>query len=281
MSAVLRRLRIAAVAVALGLFAGAVALPAPALAAVPSGIEVSDDGVTFTSAMSRNLFGSLARIVPGGTQTDFFYLRNAGTVSGILRIVLRDVVTTSPSYADALKITVRTTALPGTWGAVSKANPCWRMLEGEVLAPGDVVRVDAAVFLDNLNGQSGQGATATVGLALSLSDAAAGSTPDTSCGGPATILPVGAGPSRPTAKPVFVSVPVSGPDVVVPPVDDGSLPTDALPTDPSGFAVPNTFLLHEEYLVLILIGAGALGYGLRMAGAYWRRRFDYESDVIP
>src|SRR5690554_3722359 len=73
-------------------------------AASPGGVEVSLDGVTYSSSIPGALFTNLAHLVPGDTDQATFYLRNSSIEPGYLRITLRDVVSDNSDFANALTL---------------------------------------------------------------------------------------------------------------------------------------------------------------------------------
>src|SRR5690554_7140761 len=85
-----------------------VAAPAAAANAAPGGVEVSPDGVHYSSNYSGALFTDIDHLVPGDSDTAIFYLRNSATEPGFLRITLRDVVTSNADFANALSMQAST-----------------------------------------------------------------------------------------------------------------------------------------------------------------------------
>jgi hypothetical protein len=185
---------VAAVSVAAFVLGGAVS---PAAAA--SGIEFSRDGVTFTSSLSGSLLDAITVSVPGDRQSAELYIRNAGSVAGFLRVSLADVVVSDPVLADSLTVTAGTSSIPGSPARLSDARPCYVLTEGDLVAPGGVVKVDADLVLGDLNGRDGQGGSATFSFDVSLSDAVVGSLPPTACNSGTTIPVSGGGGTIPLA----------------------------------------------------------------------------------
>lgn len=283
-SGLMASLAIAGVSVAI------TAITPPTAAVAAAGVvEVSDDGWTFGAAYPGALFDDVALLVPGDSQQQVFYVRNSGTEAGFLRVTLRDVAFTNTDFADALTVTARTAGQPGSPASLLTANPCWVLLEGPTVAPGEVVRVTAGLSLAQLHGMAGQGASAALAIGVELSDTSAGSLPPTACGSPSTQIPavpgrpgsatsgsqaqsgIGSGDSAPAGD--GDSQPGAGAEA------GGDLPVLNLP---GGIVIdPNTWHLYEELLVLVLVAATMLGSGWFMMVAWLRRRrIDEEGEVI-
>jgi len=262
---------------------GVTAAPASAAA---GDVEVSADGVTFGSTYSGALFDDLALMVPGDSQSTVLYVRNSGTEPGFLRISLQDVVTSDADYADALTVTVSTGAAQGTATAVSAANPCWVLLQGEIISPGQVVAVSSTAALGNLGGLAGQGATASLALKVGLSSTGTGSLPPTSCGGSGTTVPV-TPPVTPTATPApGVQGGAAGTGAAAdtgtttsPQEPDVDLPVLNLP-ELLGID-PNTWHLWEELFALLLLLSCILGGLVFALVARQRRRHDDQDQENP
>jgi hypothetical protein len=248
------------------------ATPASAVTGVGV-VEVSDDGVNFDRNYPGGLFDAIAQLVPGDSQSETVYVRNSGTAAGYLRVTLRDVNYSDQKFADALTVTTSTPSSVGSAAAISSANPCQVVHEGTLIAPGEIVPVVATLALGNLNGADGQGATATLAMRFTLSDATAGTLPPTNCGTGGTTVPVTPGtagstntrgPSGATSSSessvgaAFVTVPSPGSNAAPSLVETPS--TGVLPVFPSSFTLdPNTWRLYQEYLVLILFLATMIG----------------------
>lgn len=247
---------------------------APAHAA-PGGVEVSFDGVNFGSTVSGALFTDLSQLVPGDTDQAEFYFRNSSTEPGFLRITLRDVSTSNSDLANALSLNASTFGYPGSSATLLEANPCRVLLEGQTVAPGEVVRVRTSLALAQLSGKAGQQATAAAHLSVALSGTEL-ALPPTDCGPTGTVLPVvpgqnpGTNPPRDSASSgsgVATSETPAGPLAPIAPQPDLPVlsPPGLLGID------PNTWHLFEEYLILVPMGASVVG-GIAFGILAWRRR---------
>ncbi|MDP9026610.1 MAG: hypothetical protein M3N46_03525 [Actinomycetota bacterium] len=137
-------------------------------------VQFSADGIHWSDSYTNQLFHGVV-LVPGGSATRYFYVRNAATEAAILQVTLADVTTTSIPLADAMSISSSTTGAPGATVPVSLAQPCYTLSQGLRLASGDSIRIDNTVSLGNLNGTAGQTASVWFSLRVSFSstDAAA------------------------------------------------------------------------------------------------------------
>lgn len=257
----------------LAVAAAMVFVQAPSATAAPGGVELSLDGVSYTSSAPGALFTTISELVPGDSDQATFYLRNSASEPGYLRITLRDVVSSNTDFAGALTLGASTAGHPGTPVSLLEANPCWVLLEGQIVAPGEVVTVTTSLALGQLNGRAGQGATATAALGVALSGTAA-QLPRTDCGQSGTVLPVVPQPTAPAGAPPSTgqrNASGTAPGSVETP---GGTPDTELPVLnlPQLFGIdPNTWHLFEEYLILVPIGASIVG-GTVFGIVAWRRR---------
>ncbi len=150
-------------------------------------IQVSDDGVTWGAAYPGVLFDGIAKIVPGDTQSETFYLRNSGPDDGYLRITARDVSGTAVLLQN-LSAAASVPAKPGSPVNLSVVAPCWVLNEGIFLAAGSTVAVTANLNFDFSATNITQDATATFNIGVSLTDTAV-ALPPTDCGGSVTVIP--------------------------------------------------------------------------------------------
>src|SRR5690606_28813335 len=105
-----------------------------------------------------------------------------------LRVSIGDVTGSGTAFSSALAVTAATPGRPGTAVPVDAAAPCHVLTQGQLLAPGDVVRVDTRVALGDLTGTAGQAATVGFDLLVGLSSAAVNTLPATTClGGSGTV----------------------------------------------------------------------------------------------
>ncbi|AWB89585.1 hypothetical protein [Homoserinimonas hongtaonis] len=252
---------------ALVLGAAVAAGPAVSATAAPGGLEVSRDGVSYSSALTGSLLTDIASMVPGDSQQGTFYVRNSSSTPGFLRIVLTDVTYSDLDLANALTVVATAGGANGAVTPISLADPCWAISEGQVVPSGGVTRVDLGAALANLDGSRGQGATASLSLGVSLSDMTPGSLAPSICGVPNLAIAVTPDATRNVAVTNPADPPASHSGDLVP--GDADLPVLGLA---EGLGIdPNTWHLFEEYWVLLPMGAfivGTMVFGV----VVWRRR---------
>lgn len=219
--------------VALGLLPGASASAA-------GEVEVSDDGQSWGTELGEPLLEGVT-LIPRGSVSAEFAVRNASGDDAYLRLVLQNVTYTSTALGDALSVSIAVGRDEGTPVPLSSATPCRVLFEGE-LGTGRARDVVATLSLGDLGGTQGQGENAVFSIGIQLSDDSLGELPPTSCGAPATVIEITPFDSR-------------------------------VATIASVGVMPNTDRLFEEYLLLILIAALLGGLAVqRVADARAERR---------
>jgi hypothetical protein len=171
---------VALMLVLLGLFAWPLISAPPASAATP-GVQLSDDGVHFSSTYTGSLFDDTALMVPSTSQTGHFWVKNASGDPAFLRVSISGVGGGGSPFSGALTVTASTPRSSGSAVPVDSALPCYVLTQGLLLAPGAVARVDAILALGNLNGTTGQSSSVDFDIIAGLSSAATGSMPATTC----------------------------------------------------------------------------------------------------
>lgn len=213
----------------------------PTSAAYAEGeVEVSPDGTAWGHTLSAPLFEGIA-LVPRGSASSTFMLRNSSEIGAFVRVVLQDVTFSSTTIGDALQIAVTLGGVLGVPAALTSASPCRVLFEGQ-LAAGATAPVIATLALGDLSGTQGQGESAQFSIGIQLSDSTLGAIP-TDCGAPTAVLKAADFDSRVAT-------------------------TVGLGVD------PNTWQNYEEYLLLILVAALALGVGAQRPVAAWLRLRD-------
>lgn len=242
---------------------------APSTSAVAAdGVQVSPDGVSYSTGFSGSVLTDVSRMVPGESQGGFFYVRNASSNPGFMRIVLKDIAYSDVDFANAVTMTARTADQQGEQAPVTLADPCWVLLEGAVVAGGASVRVDLVAALGDLDGTRGQGATASASLGVALSDMTPGGLAPTDCGGSAVDVPLT--PTRSSATVANPGDPAARASGTVGP--GVGLPVLNLPELPG--IDPNTWHLWEELFVLLLLLSCTIGGLVFAFVARQRRRHD-------
>lgn len=183
---------LSALLVSLSLVMAIIAAPSRADAS-PDGTVVSLDGVTWGTSLSAGLFDGLGRLVPGDSATRTLWVRNTAPVDGLLRISLRETVSSSTALGSALRISAANApadfrVTPGAVGG------CTQLLPDQLLASGESVAVPITMEVMPLTGLDGQDATASITLLGVLSDPAAGALAPTAC--PSNGVTIGDGAGR-------------------------------------------------------------------------------------
>src|SRR5690554_1016312 len=244
--------------------------------AAQGNLEVSLDGVTFSKTFSGALFDGIDFVVPGDEQGKRLFLRNSGDAPGFLRVVLEDVVYSDLYFANALTVQATASGSHGAKTAISMADPCLVLTEGQRVEPGQTVALDTQLALGNLDGQQGMGATASFSMAIALSDTTPGSLPPTECGQADFSIPLvprgttGGGVSQEAQQTL---PPTKSADFL------GNSGGNDLPVLnlPGGIVIdPNTWDLLEELFILLLV-VSFLGGGAWFIVAA-RRRHDDSSE---
>lgn len=131
-------------------------------------VDVSGDGLAYSAQYTGLFDGDI--LVPEGTATDSFVVRNDGATPGYLRVILTKVVVPSRDVLNSLAISASSTPHPGEFLPVSGARPCLTLLTGQRIAPGQSVRVNSVLALGNLTATDGQGIPISFRLQVLLSE---------------------------------------------------------------------------------------------------------------
>lgn len=170
----------------LGLTAGFALAMAPVGAAVAAptaqDVEVSLDGVNFSSTPSGSLFAGVAPLVPGGSAQRTLWVRNDGPATVVMRINATDVTVADPLYAASLSLTAGTST--GRSMLFSTTEQCSLLVGEQYLGPHQVVAVTFDVALsDRLTGTDAQLRSAAADLVVGMRDASAPAPADGACDG--------------------------------------------------------------------------------------------------
>ncbi|NYG99043.1 hypothetical protein FJ656_01840 [Schumannella luteola] len=134
-----------------------------------SGIELSTDGTYFARTLTTPLFDPSAAMIPGSSQSNSFWVRNASGAPAYLRVSIANVHSTDVDLANALTVSASTSGDSGSRVAISEAAPCAVLTEGQVIPSGGTLRVSAVAALGDLQGQAGQGGSADFRMLVNLS----------------------------------------------------------------------------------------------------------------
>lgn len=182
---------LSALLLSLSLVMAVIAMPSRAHAA-SDGTMSSLDGVTWGNSLPTGLFDGLGRLVPGDSATRTLWVRNTAQVDGLLRISLRETVSSSTALGSALRISAANA--PADFRVASGAvGGCTQLLPDQILASGESVAVPITMEVMQLTGLDGQDATASITLLAVISDPAAGAFAPIACPSNGVTIGDGAG----------------------------------------------------------------------------------------
>ena len=240
---------------ALGASAALVVLPVAAASAAGV-VELSSDGSTWGSSLGGPLFTAAPELVPLGSESASFWVRNSAPDDAYLRLTVDTLGWSGADYAASLSVAA---SVPGTAGApivLASAGSCPVLLNGVLLPAGQAVKVTTTLALGDLNGTSGQSGSAAMNIGVMLTQVA-GTAPAGGCAAPAP---------APGSQPVtVVVVPSTASYVAVAPAIDGEVVEVPLPPIVPGAAIlaalPNTLVRFDSSII------GWAGAGLPLGAA--------------
>lgn len=246
----------------------------PAAAATP-GLELSSDGVSYSSGLPAALFDSLPHLVPLQQQSRTFWVRNATATDAYLTLMLDSPTWTSETYGAALSVATSVPDRSGAAVTLASAADCAVLLDGWVLGAGQSVAVTATLALGDLAGVIGQTADASLDIGVTLTEVAGLDAPDSCATSSSPGTP--SGPAVPGAVvPVVAAHHAAAPAAVVEPAPES--PPTVVPGSPLGplgplaLVLANTLGSFDGSLVgwaAIAVPAGAAVFfllGLRRRG---------------
>jgi hypothetical protein len=240
---------------ALGAAATLVVLPVTAASAAGI-VEVSTDGATWGSSLGSPLFTTAPELVPMGSESASFWVRNSAADDAYLRLTVDTLGWSGFDYAASLSIAASVPGIAGTPIVLASAGSCPVLLNGVLLPAGQAVQVTATLALGDLNGTSGQSGSAAMNIGVMLTQVA-GTAPASGCASPV---------SSPGSAPATVVVVPSAPSsVAVAPAMDGEIVEVPLPPIVPGAAIlaalPNTLVRFDSSII------GWAGAGLPLGAA--------------
>lgn len=171
-------------------------------------VELSADGVGYSRTLS-DLFGP-AVLTPLDSVSDSFWVRNLGTEPAHLAVKVVDVELSHAEAADSFLVSAGTATNPGSARLLSGANPCLTLSAGEVLQPGEAVKIVSTLGMRDRNGSQAQGTNLGFALRVQLSDQQIATVGGTACGaepaihghlGPTEVDPTQGPPTAPDSTP--------------------------------------------------------------------------------
>ncbi len=249
---------------------------APVTVASAAGVvELSSDGSTWGSSLGSPLFTTAPELVPLGSESASFWVRNSAPDDAYLRLTVDALGWSGSAYAASLSIAASVPGTAGTPIVLASAGSCPVLLNGVLLPAGQAVKVTTTLALGDLSGTSGQSGSAAMNIGVMLTQVA-GTTPASGCASP-----VPSPGSSPGTVVVIPAVPTAAAPTVAP-VVDGEVVEVPLPPIVPGAAIlsalPNT-LVRFDSSILGWAGAGLpLGAALFFLFGIVRRLVRGESE---
>jgi hypothetical protein len=253
------------------MLASALAIAPAASAAATTGVELSNDGVTFGSTLATPLFDAMPAIVPMQHVATSFVVRNGSDVPAYLSIVLSSRGWDEWNYASNLTVGAATPGGVSHAATLTTDDRCAVILEGKLLQPGESAVIETTLGLGDLTGAMGQQASAWMVLTVKLTQAISARTPRACTSGGSSVVVV---PQGPTAGPSSTPSPAS----TATPGGAGEVPTQP-PAALDAFA--NTGFGFDARIVLLAafaVPAGALLFLL--LGLRRRPRKDFDAPPV-
>ena len=164
-------------AAALGALVPVLAFPVAAAAEETGSVLISLDGTVFERSPQGGVFPRGTALIPGGSVTGTFYVKNDSGRDADLRISVAGASSANATFIDALSLEATTQASDGTPVPLSSDGACIPLLSGERLPSRQVTAVQITLAMDREAGNHAQGSDADAALVVALTDPAA---PDSS-----------------------------------------------------------------------------------------------------
>jgi len=177
-------------------------------ATVDDAFLVSQDGETFVTGATWQLFPDAGYVVPSDVISDDVWLQNAAAEPGRVQIRLDDLRADDRDLVESMTASVRVPGfddVPVALGDVS--DGCIVLHDGLELGPGETERVSATITIDPALGErpgdagdAGSGATVSFVLRAVLTDAnvPGDADPGDTCASASTPTPAPTAPSEPS-----------------------------------------------------------------------------------
>ncbi|HWL01781.1 MAG TPA: hypothetical protein VNQ52_05335 [Microbacteriaceae bacterium] len=172
--------------------------------AVTGGVELSLNGVSWSSSLNGSVFPAGQSLVPGSRISGTFFVRNGTNEAAWVRVGVSNMTVTSMDFALAMNLSTVGTTNDGASGSSSKVGAddivCSDFLNRDTpLAPGGVVRVDASLwFRPDVTGTTAQNEAAQVAFIAELAEVDLNTLGQPLCTNTLTIGPVTPAPPGPT-----------------------------------------------------------------------------------
>ena len=282
----------AIIALAIG---GIGAGPASAVGAVsasdPAPMSISDDGVRFSQNAGGGILDRLGLLIPGESATSSMWVRNDSSDLAVVRVSIRDLVTSSREYADGVSLATWNSGTGQTLSNSLSSTPrCAVIVPSQTIQAGDTMQFDLTFAMADLENQVGQAERARMSLMVAMRDSAGGDFAASACDDDGTLItptPTDAAPGASSAPgestPVRSSgaVQTSAGAPATPVSGDKQLPTESVPGAaiiPLEITVGGFTLLRltgDDLTALLILSTG-LASGVTMFVLAARRRRERE-----
>ena len=220
-----------------------------------STIELSVDGLTWSTTPPDSLFPVDLRIVPGDDLSSKLYVRSSRDAPSALTIVVSNVVVDNSYYGDDLLLSGRDNRAMGLSGQrLSSIDSCVEVVPSRVVARGEVVPVTLSVQLPIGSENQTQHSIARFWIQVGLSDDISGGRDPFGCPKDPIIIPALPSPTEPSPNPH-----PTNPEVQQPDHNEAGARVIAMTGS-------------ELFYPALAIAGGAIGVGLFLLGARRRRR---------
>lgn len=259
-----------------GIGAGPASAVGPASAPDPAPMSISDDGVKFSQNAGGGLLDRLGLLIPGESASASMWVRNDSSDRAVVRVSIRDLVTSSREYADGVSLATWNSGTGQTLSnSLSSLPRCSVIVPSQIIQAGDTMRFELTFAMADLQNEVGQAERARMSLMVAMRDSAGGDFPASACDDDGTLITPTSDPRAPGAAQTSVggpATPVSG---------DVQLPTESVPgvaSTPIEVTVWGFTLLRltsDDLTALFVVSAGlASGVAMFVLAAHRRRERD-------
>lgn len=137
--------------------------------AADSGMEVSADGIAWSSGIESPLFSSFGLLVPGDVRSASIWVRNSSSEPAVLRISGRSAFASSAVFGDAVSVSASGTGLAGTPHTLNSIGSCMQLMPDGALGVGETRVIDIQVAFADVGGTDATTDTAQADIRASLS----------------------------------------------------------------------------------------------------------------
>lgn len=172
-----------------------------------TGIEVSFDGITYSSEPDTSLFDDVGLLVPGDTVERVVWVRNATSSSGVLTVRSMDISSLDADFAGSFALAAAPiTAALSADRTLAQLADCAILVTDVRVAPQQAVQIVVRLTMLDVADQIAQGDTGSVGFLATVVDDRAPAAIDSSC--ESAVTPPSPTPSDGPAPDPSTTIPV-------------------------------------------------------------------------